>query len=346
MRISNTGDSPCGAVHVIRITMMGLLVLLAFDANIITAIRAQETIITGDNDVCGCSPSTYTFILDFSLSCPPTNITTGSGVASVSCLINPFGAPTNKLAPVVIDSVNILELDQVNNVLAEERIDGDLVDGDSFSYASIINNPEGITSIRQIPKALQLNLHGKNEDGVMLMNVFIVTFSNECGVFPVIQQGESAGWVIFNRMSEPIPWFCPTLTPWSEAPTEKPAQQPSKQPIHEPTQRQTLSPTPRPTNDRTQQPTRQPTYNPTQRITPSPTPHTNKPTRRRTPQPSRRPSFNGPPQRSSDKPTVKPTGEPTRKQMSMSMSMSMALDLEYSQLTEGELELMEEYSNN
>jgi len=178
---------------------MGLLLLPAFDTNINTTIRAQKIITTDDDDVCGCSPPTYTFVLDFSLSCPPVNITTdtGSGVASASCLISPFGAPTNKLAPVVVDSVSILELDQINSVLVEERIDGELFDGDSFSYSSIINNPDDITGIRQIPKALQLNLNGKNEDGIMLMNVFIVTFSNECGVFPVIQEGESAGWAIF-----------------------------------------------------------------------------------------------------------------------------------------------------
>lgn len=186
------------AANVFRVLWMSILVVLAFDTNIATTMtRAQKIPIPASDEVCGCSAVTYNFVLDFSLSCPPTNITTGSGVASVSCLISPFGAPTNKLSPVVLDSVSILELDQVNNVLVEKRIDGDLVSGDSFSYSSIINNVADVTSIQNIPRALQLNLSGRNEDGVMLMNVFVITFTNQCGVNPVIQVGESAGWVIF-----------------------------------------------------------------------------------------------------------------------------------------------------
>jgi hypothetical protein len=184
-------------VNLFRIACIGVLAVLAFDSNTTTTMTiAQELRLTANDDVCGCSASTYVFVLDFDLSCPPTNISLGSGVQSVSCLISPFGAPTTKIAPIVLDSVSILELDQNNNVLVEERMNGELVNGDSFSYSSIVNDRE-VTSIQNIPSVLQLNLSGRNEDGVMLMNVFFIRFSNECGVTPVIQEGESAGWAIF-----------------------------------------------------------------------------------------------------------------------------------------------------
>jgi len=183
---------------VFQIAWIGVLAVLAFDmAPSPTMAGAQEVTAAPFDSVCGCSAATYTFVLDFSLTCPPTNITTGFGVASISCLISPFGAPTNNLYPAIIDSVSILELDQSNNVLVEERIDGEFVDGDSFSYSSIINNPDDVTSSQNIPRALQLNLNGRNSDGVILLNVFVITFTNECGVTPVIQEGESAGWTIF-----------------------------------------------------------------------------------------------------------------------------------------------------
>ena len=195
-------------VHAVRVTLAILLVLVSFDSNLDARLTtAQEiataatTTTTGGDVVCSCSPSAYTFVLDFGLSCPPANITTGAGVASVACLISPFGAPTDKLAPIVVESVSILELDQENNVLVEERVDGELFDGDSFSYSSVINNPEEMTSDKETPKALQLNLSGRNENGVLLMNVFVIAFSNECGVVPVIRAGESAGWAIFVSLS-------------------------------------------------------------------------------------------------------------------------------------------------
>jgi len=206
--------------------MIGLLILLMFltfgSVKLKTA-GAQE-IIVDDVPVCGCSSSTYTFVLDFGLSCSPQNITTGSGVSSVSCLISPFGAPTTNLDPVIIDSISIIELDQFNNVIVETRINGEFLNGDSFSYSSILNNPDDITSSRQIPKSLQLNLNGKNKEGIMLINVFVLQFSNECGIYPIIQNGESVGWSVFSQMTGPMLRFCPTrggssFTPSSDIPS-------------------------------------------------------------------------------------------------------------------------------
>lgn len=203
-----------------HVTVTGL-VLLAFvvddarsmyaSANATTTIAAAATptkIITRraqeESEVCGCSPSAYEFTLDYSnLSCDDDDtIATGpkTGVLSVSCLISPFGSPTSDLVPVVVDSISVLELDQISNALIETRIDrAEFLNGDTFTYTSILNDEEGNEnfSARQIPKALQLNLNARNKDGVMLINVFIIAFSNACGIFPVIQDGDSVGWVVF-----------------------------------------------------------------------------------------------------------------------------------------------------
>jgi hypothetical protein len=148
-------------------------------------------------DVCGCSPLTFQFSLDFTLTCPPTNISTGATVSKTSCIVSPFGAPTTNLAPTVVESISILELDQSNNVLVEERIDGDLLNGEPFNYTSVLANAEFITNSQQLPKALQMNLNGRNQEGVVLLNVFIISYTNRCGYFPVVQNSGSIGWVVF-----------------------------------------------------------------------------------------------------------------------------------------------------
>uniref|UniRef100_A0A7S4AJR4 Uncharacterized protein n=1 Tax=Pseudo-nitzschia australis TaxID=44445 RepID=A0A7S4AJR4_9STRA len=285
------------------IARMGLLVLLAFGTNnshATTMARAQQEItITGgsgssSDEVCACSPSTYTFVLDFSLTCPPTNVIAGSGVASVSCLIGPFGAPTNNLVPVVVDSVSILELDQVNNVIVEKRIDGELFDGDSYLYSSVINNLEDATSVKQIPKALQLNLSARNEHGVTLMNVFIVTFTNECGVLPVFQIGESVGWAVFSQVSDPMSGFCATSPPLSI-----PSHEPSRRPTGSTTQKATTS---------TSLPTRRPAYDSSPFPTKSPTERTtDEPALKETRRPTRFQTLKPP-----DDSTSRPTDAPTR----------------------------------
>jgi hypothetical protein len=191
-RISNSSLS----WHTVRI----ILLLLTIMSGRRTALaRAQD-----DNTVCGCSPPTYTFLLDFNLFCPPIEIDRNPGIQSLSCLISPFGAPTTDLAPVVVTHVDVLELDQSNNVLEQSRIEGDFFSEDSFSYASILNNTAEIDDAEQIPRALQLILNARNEAGVTLINIFVITFSNQCGAVPVFETStseQSAGWAIFVSIS-------------------------------------------------------------------------------------------------------------------------------------------------
>mmetsp|Transcript_26790 Transcript_26790/g.50106 ORF Transcript_26790/g.50106 Transcript_26790/m.50106 type:complete len:233 (+) Transcript_26790:186-884(+) len=179
-----------------RIPCIFVLIVICFVALWPSTLHCAQAQEIGD-DVCGCSPGTFTFTLDFSRSCPPTDIQKGTGVEKTSCLVSPFGAPTDNLSPIVVEGISILELDQVNSVIVEERIDGSLLSGDTFTYTSILADSNSITTARQVPKALQMTLNGRNSEGVVLLNVFIITYSNQCGIFPVIQNGESAGWVVF-----------------------------------------------------------------------------------------------------------------------------------------------------
>jgi hypothetical protein len=162
-------------------------------------------------DICGCSPSTYIISLDFTLFCPPTNVTIGAGVSSASCLIMPFGNPeTTDLEPVVINSIDILELGQDISIIVRENLEGEFIQGDTFDYESITNTPEAITGSQDIPKAIQLNLIGSNAGGEGLIAVLILTFTNSCEIYPVLQENQSAGWAIFvSRLS--VQWVSSSI---------------------------------------------------------------------------------------------------------------------------------------
>ena len=148
------------------------------------------------DEICGCSPSNYSIVLDFSLFCPPVEVGRGNGIGEISCIISPLGAPSSDLEPVRLLNIDILELDQNNNVLTQERIDGGFVNGDTIVYTSILGRDVEL-AVEQIPRAFQMNLNGVNADGVALINVFVITFTNECGILPVLDPGESAGWAVF-----------------------------------------------------------------------------------------------------------------------------------------------------
>jgi hypothetical protein len=149
-------------------------------------------------DVCACSPNTYEFTFDFSLFCPPVNITLGDAVSATSCLVSPFGNPdVTDLIPVAVQSIDVLELGQDLRVLVQEQIEGNFADGDSFQYTSVISNPENIGGPVDIPRAIQLNIVGVNQLDELIINVYIITFTNDCGSYPVLQEGQSAGWTRF-----------------------------------------------------------------------------------------------------------------------------------------------------
>ena len=57
------------------------------------------------DDLCGCSPGTYEFTFDFSLTCPPVNITR-HGVAATFCQVSPLRDA---------DEVNITDLVPVSS---------------------------------------------------------------------------------------------------------------------------------------------------------------------------------------------------------------------------------------
>ena len=149
-------------------------------------------------DVCACSASTYEFTFDFSLYCPPVNITTGDAIAATSCLITPFGDPeVTDLIPVSVQSIDILELGQDLSVLVQENIEGNFVDGDSFNYTSVAANPDAIGDYLDIPRAIQINAVAVNALDEPIINVYIITFTNDCNAYPVLFEGQYAGWTRF-----------------------------------------------------------------------------------------------------------------------------------------------------
>ena len=151
-------------------------------------------------EICHCAPNAYEFTLDFSLTCPPVNITLGDAVAATTCMVSPFGSPeVADLVPVSVSSIDILELNQNLQVMVQENIEPkeSYLDGDTFSYISYAAIPGEIVNPEDLPRAIQLNIVGFNQFGEEIINVYLITFTNVCGAYPVLQEGQFAGWTRF-----------------------------------------------------------------------------------------------------------------------------------------------------
>ena len=176
---------------------LALLVSLYFPLEAATReLQLQEQEI--GTEICYCAPNSYEFTLDFFLTCPPVNITLGDAVAATTCMVSPFGDPeVSDLVPVSVQSIDILELNQNLQVIVQENIGGDFIDGDTFSYISYAAIPGMIVNPEDLPRAIQLNIVGLNKDGEEIINVYLITFTNTCGAYPVLSEGQFAGWTRF-----------------------------------------------------------------------------------------------------------------------------------------------------
>ena len=126
------------------------------------------------------------------------NITINDAIAATSCLVSPFGNPeVADLIPIAVQSIDILELGQDLRVLVQENIEGNFLDGDSFRYTSVSANPDAIESYLGLPRAIQINAIGVNANDETIINVYIITFTNDCGAYPVLFEGQTAGWTRF-----------------------------------------------------------------------------------------------------------------------------------------------------
>mmetsp|Transcript_6032 Transcript_6032/g.12420 ORF Transcript_6032/g.12420 Transcript_6032/m.12420 type:complete len:281 (+) Transcript_6032:83-925(+) len=169
-------------------------------------------------ELCSCSPSTYTFTLDFSLTCPPVSVTRNPAITATFCQISPLGDPNETitdLVPVEVESLGVLELGQEFEVLSQYNITGPFVSGDTFDYTSLID-ADGYDG--EAVRVIQLNIFATNVLGEQIVNFFAISFTNTCDEYPALIEGDSAGWTKFTTLGTPSVDLCPAAA--TEPPVE------------------------------------------------------------------------------------------------------------------------------
>jgi hypothetical protein len=147
-------------------------------------------------DICACQPSVYTFSFDFQLLCADRNID-GPGIIDSSCVqVNVVTNNETDLPFVAVSSIRILELDQDLQTTAQTQINGDFRTGDNFTYTSIIATEFDNFNASSIPRGIQLDITGRNAFDQQVVNTWAILYSNDCGIFPILFEGEFIGVTI------------------------------------------------------------------------------------------------------------------------------------------------------
>ena len=150
---------------------------------------AQEN----QEDICACTPPTYEFTFNFGLECAPSGSSDGPGIAEATCFTTSFASDVDDLVPFSVQTVSIIESDVDRIPIAQSAVDGEFDDGDTFTYSSV----SALGNSTQIPQSIQLTITGVNEEGDTLVQVWAIKFTNDCGIYPVLEVGESYGWTEF-----------------------------------------------------------------------------------------------------------------------------------------------------
>ena len=154
-----------------------------------SGVKAQ---IPGTNDLCSCSPTVFTFTINYNLTCEDRNIEENDGIADVSCLAATLNEedPSDKV-PVTIDTVFILELNE-DGVLKSTTLPGPFEDGATIEYSSI-STYRNLTST-YFPSGIQVSLQGLNKLNQTVLNTWAVDYTNDCNTVPVFDDGAQIGW--------------------------------------------------------------------------------------------------------------------------------------------------------
>ena len=151
---------------------------------------------------CACQPTVYTFTFNASALCIDQNVA-GPGIAQDDCSIIPLGDTSiTDLVPVTFTDVEVLELGQAFNVIAQTPVSGTFVDGESFTYNSVLDLDLDVDNAIDLPRALQVNILAVNVGGGQLRNSWLILFTNDCDNAPVLFAGQKAGWTILVRVTE------------------------------------------------------------------------------------------------------------------------------------------------
>ena len=154
-------------------------------------------------DICACSPSVYTFQLNFSFTCNEQTVSDNPGVKDEDCFVQGLRQQdgVTDFVPNKVSTFEILELDANQNIIQSGYYQQGYFDGAKISYTSITGKPDAVQNLTvdQLPRGLQINIIAQNANEEDIINTWIVLFTNMCNAFPVFEVGDQDGWTLIVR---------------------------------------------------------------------------------------------------------------------------------------------------
>jgi hypothetical protein len=181
---------------------MGKAALVAVIGSLFLLVK--ETGAQVGTTICGCQPAVYEITLDFSVSCDDRTAG-GPGINETACVESrETGEDVTDFIPVLLTDIQFLELNGNLDTLQQEPLTGAFRDGDIVRYTSILA-VQSEFGPNTLPRAFQMVLRGFNAVDQPLQLTWVITYNNDCGIFPILFEGQTQGWSVFvSSRSTPI----------------------------------------------------------------------------------------------------------------------------------------------
>ena len=155
------------------------------------------------NGTCVCQPGEIEFTLNFALGCDNRTILPGlPGIEDAVCVVTNTGGSTMfDNVPISVSTITVNEIDINLNPLRMENFTGTFLSGDTFTYEAFSVSDTDSVANGTIPYGLQVAITGLNDDDEEIINNFVILFTNDCTIYPVLDTDSTIGWATLVRIS-------------------------------------------------------------------------------------------------------------------------------------------------
>ena len=150
--------------------------------------------------ICGCQPAVYEITLSFDVTCDDVDVQ-GPGINEVACIASKETEDdVTDFVPVLVTDIQFLELNRDLATLQQEPRTGAFRDGDIVRYTSVLAVQDSFTE-NTLPRAFQMIMRGINAIDQPIQMTWVITYENDCGIFPILFEGQRQGWSVFVSCS-------------------------------------------------------------------------------------------------------------------------------------------------
>lgn len=148
-------------------------------------------------EICTCQPARFRLSLDLNLTCEASTIVSGNpGIDDAACTLQSTGT---SVKPTQVKFIEISELNQELKTVRTSVFNDTLTTGDTIRFSSKISTSvdDLLADVTARPRGVQATIIGVDANGVEILNKWVLLFSNDCSIYPVISIGQQIGWTKF-----------------------------------------------------------------------------------------------------------------------------------------------------